>query len=101
MLSPPAVDRLKNAPISELVITNSLPVNGDASHLDMLTVLSIGPILAGAVNAIFVDASVSEIFQGEQITVGPGFFPIMAGPLALFLLFLTGVGPLIEALSRI
>jgi cytochrome c-type biogenesis protein CcmF len=37
----------------------------------------------------------SEIFQGEQITVGPGFFPIMAGPLALFLLFLTGVGPLI------
>ncbi|HEX9814895.1 MAG TPA: cytochrome c-type biogenesis CcmF C-terminal domain-containing protein, partial [Myxococcota bacterium] len=38
---------------------------------------------------------ISEIFQGEQITVGPGFFPIMAGPLALFLLFLTGVGPLI------
>ncbi len=37
----------------------------------------------------------SEMFQGEQITVGPGFFPIMAGPLALFLLFLTGVGPLI------
>jgi cytochrome c-type biogenesis protein CcmF len=37
----------------------------------------------------------AEIFQGEQISVGPGFFPIMAGPLALFLLFLTGVGPLI------
>jgi cytochrome c-type biogenesis protein CcmF len=39
--------------------------------------------------------AVSEAFRGEQITVGPGFFPIMAGPLALFLLFLTGVGPLI------
>ena len=38
---------------------------------------------------------VSEAVQGTQITVGPGFFPIMAGPLALFLLFLTGVGPLI------
>jgi len=37
----------------------------------------------------------AEIVQGEQISVGPGFFPIMAGPLALFLLFLTGVGPLI------
>jgi cytochrome c-type biogenesis protein CcmF len=37
----------------------------------------------------------AEIIQGESITVGPGFFPIMAGPLALFLLFLTGVGPLI------
>ena len=67
VLSPPAVDRLKNAPIDELVITNSLPVPDDASHLDSLTVLSIGPILAGAMNAIFADASVSEIFQGENI----------------------------------
>jgi cytochrome c-type biogenesis protein CcmF len=38
---------------------------------------------------------ISEAIQGTQITVGPGFFPIMAGPLALFLLLLTGVGPLI------
>ena len=67
VLSPPAVDRLKNAPIDELVITNSLPVPDDAGHLDSLTVLSIGPILAGAMNAIFADASVSEIFQGENI----------------------------------
>ncbi|GMQ85393.1 MAG: ribose-phosphate diphosphokinase [Acidimicrobiia bacterium] len=67
VLSPPAVDRLKNAPIDELVITNSLPVPDDASHLGSLTVLSIGPILAGAMNAIFADASVSEIFQGENI----------------------------------
>ena len=67
VLSPPAVDRLKNAPIDELVITNSLPVPDDASHLESLTVLSIGPILAGAMNAIFADASVSEIFQGENI----------------------------------
>jgi len=67
VLSPPAVDRLKNAPIDELVITNSLPVPDDARHLDSLTVLSIGPILAGAMNAIFADASVSEIFQGENI----------------------------------
>ena len=67
VLSPPAVDRIKNAPIDELVISNSLPVPDDASHLDALTVVSIGPILAGAMNAIFVDASVSEIFQGENI----------------------------------
>ncbi len=67
VLSPPAVDRLKNAPIDEVVTTNSLPAPEDAEHLDMLTTLSIGPILAGAMNAIFVDASVSEIFQGENI----------------------------------
>ena len=47
VLSPPAVDRLKNAPITEVVITNTLPVPEEAHHLDILTVLSIGPILAG------------------------------------------------------
>jgi ribose-phosphate pyrophosphokinase len=67
VLSPPAIDRLKNAPIDELVITNTLPVPADATHLDFMTVLSIGPILAGAMNAIFTDASVSEIFRGENI----------------------------------
>jgi ribose-phosphate pyrophosphokinase len=67
VLSPPAVDRIKNAPISELVITNTLPVPDDAIDLDKLTVLSIGSLLAGTVNAIFTDASVSEIFKGENI----------------------------------
>ena len=67
VLSPPAVDRLKNAPIREVVISNTLPVPEDASNLDKLTVLSIGSLLAGTINAIFTDASVSEIFAGENI----------------------------------
>jgi cytochrome c-type biogenesis protein CcmF len=37
----------------------------------------------------------SEAISGQRTTVGPKFFNTMAGPLALFLLFLTGVGPLI------
>ncbi len=37
----------------------------------------------------------SEWLGGKRIVVGPAFFNLMAGPLALFLLFLTGVGPLI------
>ena len=67
VLSGPAVDRLKNAPITEVVITNTLPVPDEASDLDKLTVLSIGKLLAGAINAIFTDASVSEIFEGENM----------------------------------
>ena len=67
VLSEPAVDRLKNAPIQEVVISNTLPVPDEATDLDKLTVLSIGKLLAGAVNAIFTDASVSEIFAGENI----------------------------------
>jgi ribose-phosphate pyrophosphokinase len=67
VLSDPAVDRIKNAPITELVISNTLPVPDDASNLQNLTVLSIGSLLAGTINAIFTDASVSEIFQGENM----------------------------------
>jgi cytochrome c-type biogenesis protein CcmF len=37
----------------------------------------------------------TETLSGERVTVGPSFFNTFAGPLALFLLFLTGVGPLI------
>ncbi len=67
VLSEPAVDRLKNAPITEVVISNTLPIPDAAVDLDKLTVLSIGKLLAGAVNAIFTDASVSEIFAGENM----------------------------------
>jgi len=37
----------------------------------------------------------SEAITGDRIAVGPVFFNTMNGPLALLLLFLTGVGPLI------
>lgn len=67
VLSEPAVDRLKNAPINEVVISNTLPVPDAAVDLDKLTVLSIGSLLAGTINAIFTDASVSAIFAGENI----------------------------------
>ncbi|MEE9607737.1 MAG: heme lyase CcmF/NrfE family subunit [Myxococcota bacterium] len=37
----------------------------------------------------------SEAITGKRIAVGPKFFNTLAGPLAIFLLFLTGVGPLV------
>ena len=37
----------------------------------------------------------SEALRGVKISVGPAFFNTMAGPLAVILLFLTGVGPLV------
>lgn len=67
VLSEPAVERLASAPFSEIVITNTLPVSKDAmARLPNLTVLSIAPILAGTIEAIFNDHSVSEIFKGEN-----------------------------------
>jgi ribose-phosphate pyrophosphokinase len=67
ILSGPAVDRLKNAPIDEVIITNTLPVPEDAIRLDKLVMLSIAPIVAEALQAIFMDSSVSEIFLGDNV----------------------------------
>lgn len=67
VLSPPAAERLKNAPIEEVVVTNTLPVSGDAAGIPNLTVLSIAPLLADTLKAIFMDASVSQIFMGENV----------------------------------
>ena len=66
VLSDPAAERLAQAPIEEVVITNTLPLPAAASHLSNLTVLSIAEILAVALKAIFTDDSVSEIFMGEN-----------------------------------
>lgn len=67
ILSDPAIDRLKNAPVDEVIVTNTLPVSPDALALDKLRVLSIAPILAEALQAIFMDSSVSEIFLGDNV----------------------------------
>jgi ribose-phosphate pyrophosphokinase len=65
ILSDPAIDRLKNSPIKELVITNTVPLPPE-KHIDKITVLSIAPIVASTIRAVFEDESVSEIFQGEN-----------------------------------
>lgn len=66
VFSDPAVDRLKNAPVEEVIVTNTLPVPHEVQELDKLQVLSIAPILAETLQAIFMDSSVSEIFLGEN-----------------------------------
>jgi len=65
VLSGPAVDRLKNAPISRVVITNTLPLPPE-KQMDKIEVLSIAPLIADALSAVFDDTSVSEIFGGEN-----------------------------------
>jgi ribose-phosphate pyrophosphokinase len=67
ILPPPAADRIKNAPLEEVVVTNTLPVPDDAADLPNLRILSIAPLLADTLKAIFMDTSVSSIFMGENI----------------------------------
>jgi len=64
LLSGPAVDRLKNAPVREVVVTNTVPIPSE-KHFDSLTVLSIAPLVAQAIRAVFEDTSVSQLFRGH------------------------------------
>jgi len=66
VLSGPAVDRLKNAPIRQVVVSNTLPIPPE-KHFDSLKVLSIAPTIAEAIDAVFEDTSVSEIFRGDNL----------------------------------
>ncbi|MBB6118963.1 ribose-phosphate diphosphokinase [Nocardiopsis algeriensis] len=62
VLSGPAAERLQNSQISEVVITNSLPVP-EARSFEKLTQLSIAPLLARAISEVFTDGSVTSLFE--------------------------------------
>jgi ribose-phosphate pyrophosphokinase len=64
VLSGPAVDRLKNSRISEVVVSDTLPIP-DEHRFAKLTVLSIAPLLARAIREVFDDGSVTSLFDGQ------------------------------------
>jgi ribose-phosphate pyrophosphokinase len=64
ILSGPAVDRLKNSRISEVVVSDTLPIPDDRLF-PQLTVLSIAPLIARAIRQVFDDGSVTSLFDGN------------------------------------
>ncbi len=67
VLSDPARERLAASPIARLVVTNTLPIDSDRP-VAKLEVLSVAPIIAEAIDAVFTDSSVSEIFGGQNLS---------------------------------
>lgn len=65
VFSGPAADRLRNSKVSEVVVTNTLPI-AEANRFDKLTVLSIAPLIARAVKEVFEDGSVTSLFDGHS-----------------------------------
>src|SRR5215475_8151916 len=63
ILSDPAIDRLRNSKISEVVVTNTLQIPPEKA-IDSITVLSIAPLLARAIREVFDDGSVTTLFGG-------------------------------------
>ncbi|MFO8060081.1 MAG: ribose-phosphate pyrophosphokinase [Bacillota bacterium] len=60
ILSPPAVERLRQSPIEEVVLTDTVPI-ADTS-MENLKVLSVASLLGKAIRRIHKDRSVSELF---------------------------------------
>jgi ribose-phosphate pyrophosphokinase len=65
VLSGPAVDRIKNSVIKEVAVTNTVPTPSE-KQMDKLVVLSIAPLVAETIKAVFEEESVSELFHGEN-----------------------------------
>ncbi|MCU1381153.1 MAG: ribose-phosphate pyrophosphokinae [Acidimicrobiales bacterium] len=65
LLSDPAVDRLKNSVFERVVITDTVPLPPEKA-IDKIEVLSVAKIIADAIDAVFEDTSVSEIFDGQN-----------------------------------
>ncbi len=61
VLSGPAIDRIKNSPIKELILLNTVPIP-DEKKLDNMTILSVAPLLAEAIERIYEDKPVSPMF---------------------------------------
>jgi len=65
VLSGKAVQLLEEAPIQEVIVTNSMPIP-EEKQFGKLKVLSIAPLIASALRAVFEETSVSEIFRGDN-----------------------------------
>ncbi|HET9894707.1 MAG TPA: ribose-phosphate diphosphokinase [Streptosporangiaceae bacterium] len=65
VLSGQAVDLLKNSAVSEVVVTNTLPIQPE-KQFDKLTVLSIAPLIARAITEVFSQGSVTSLFDGQS-----------------------------------
>jgi ribose-phosphate pyrophosphokinase len=62
VFSGPAVERLAKAPIDEIVITNTIPLDA-GKCLPNVVVLSIAPLIGEAILRIHEDLSVSKLFD--------------------------------------
>lgn len=62
VLSGPGVERIKNSPIRELVITNTIPLPPE-KRIDKIKILSVAPLFAEAIDRIYEDIAVSPLFE--------------------------------------
>jgi len=63
VLSGPAVERICHSPISEIVVTDSVPISAAAGKIAKIKVLSVAELLARGIRSIHEESSISELFN--------------------------------------
>jgi ribose-phosphate pyrophosphokinase len=63
VLSGPAVERITNSRIREVVLTNSIPAREEVKACPKITILSVAPLLARAISSIHGETSISVLFE--------------------------------------
>jgi ribose-phosphate pyrophosphokinase len=62
LLSGPAVERIRNAELAQMVVTNSIPLEDARARAGRVTVLSVASLLSEAIRRIHTNSSVSSLF---------------------------------------
>jgi len=63
VLSGPAIERINNSNIKELIVTNTIPLREEARKCKKIKVLSVAPLLAEVIRRIYSGDSVSALFN--------------------------------------
>jgi ribose-phosphate pyrophosphokinase len=62
VLSGPAIERIERSPVELLIVTNTIPLNGERAASKKIVVLSVARLLAQAIKSIHEETSVSSLF---------------------------------------
>jgi ribose-phosphate pyrophosphokinase len=63
VLSGPAVERIRNSPLKQVVLTDSIPSTEEALACDRIVRLSVAGLLARAIESIHGETSISRLFE--------------------------------------
>ena len=62
VLSGPAIERITNSQIDELVVTNSIPLTQDGQKCSKIRVISIAPLISECIKRLSIEESLSAVF---------------------------------------
>ena len=65
VLCGPAIERIKNSPLKELIITNTIPLT-EEKKIDKIKVISIAPLFAEAIKRVNEGAPLGDLFSYER-----------------------------------